>query len=109
MEESFSGDVSRGRCPSSHWMSHPSPFPSQIKVNILGKVVEQGSTSFPVDRQGFSLHSAIYAARPDVRCIIHLHTPATTAVRAGMGDRTGIHLSSIMLRHGKQSFRLMDG
>ncbi|XP_063167582.1 beta-adducin [Candoia aspera] len=55
---------------------------SLIKVNILGKVVEQGSTSFPVDTQGFGLHSAIYAARPDVRCIIHLHTPATTAVSA---------------------------
>ncbi|XP_015276579.1 PREDICTED: beta-adducin [Gekko japonicus] len=53
-----------------------------IKVNVLGEVVEQGSTSFPVDTQGFSLHSAIYAARPDVRCIIHLHTPATAAVSA---------------------------
>nr|XP_020635793.1 beta-adducin [Pogona vitticeps] len=55
---------------------------SLIKVNILGEVVEQGSTSFPVDTQAFSLHSAIYAARPDVRCIIHLHTPATAAVSA---------------------------
>lgn len=43
--------------------------------------MEQGSTSFLVDTRGFSLHSAIYAARPDVRCIIHLHTPATAAVR----------------------------
>ncbi|XP_042332715.1 beta-adducin [Sceloporus undulatus] len=55
---------------------------SLIKVNILGEVVEQGSTNFPVDTQGFSLHSAIYAARPDVRCIIHLRTPATAAVSA---------------------------
>ncbi|KAJ6653260.1 hypothetical protein lerEdw1_009424 [Lerista edwardsae] len=55
---------------------------SLVKVNILGEVVEQGGTSFPVDTRGFSLHSAIYAARPDVRCIIHLHTPATAAVSA---------------------------
>ncbi|XP_061448290.1 beta-adducin isoform X1 [Rhineura floridana] len=55
---------------------------SLVKVNVLGEVVEQGSTSFPVDTCGFSLHSAIYAARPDVRCIIHLHTPATAAVSA---------------------------
>ncbi|XP_067882167.1 beta-adducin isoform X2 [Heterodontus francisci] len=53
-----------------------------VKVNILGEVVNQGSTSFSVDGAGFSLHSAIYAARPDVRCIIHLHTPATAAVSA---------------------------
>ncbi|XP_065253864.1 beta-adducin isoform X3 [Emys orbicularis] len=55
---------------------------SLIKVNILGEVVEQGGTSFSVDARGFSLHSAIYAARPDIRCIIHLHTPATAAVSA---------------------------
>ncbi|EMP30514.1 Beta-adducin [Chelonia mydas] len=53
---------------------------SLIKVNILGEVVEQGSTSFSVDTRGFSLHSAIYAARPDIRCIIHLHTPDTAAI-----------------------------
>lgn len=55
---------------------------SLIKVNILGEVVEKGSSCFPVDTAGFCLHSAIYAARPDVRCIIHLHTPATAAVSA---------------------------
>ncbi|XP_034975955.1 beta-adducin [Zootoca vivipara] len=55
---------------------------SLVKVNILGEVVEAGSTSFSVDTRRFSLHSAIYAARPDVRCIIHLHTPATAAVSA---------------------------
>lgn len=49
-------------------------------MNILGEVVEKGSSCFPVDTTGFSLHSAIYAARPDVRCAIHLHTPATAAV-----------------------------
>ncbi|XP_044117266.1 beta-adducin [Neovison vison] len=55
---------------------------SLIKVNILGEVVEKGSSCFPVDTTGFCLHSAIYAARPDVRCVIHLHTPATAAVSA---------------------------
>ncbi|XP_078095375.1 beta-adducin isoform X2 [Mustelus asterias] len=53
-----------------------------VKVNILGGVVNQGSSNLSVDCAGFSLHSAIYAARPDVRCIIHLHTPATAAVSA---------------------------
>ncbi|XP_011363861.1 beta-adducin [Pteropus vampyrus] len=55
---------------------------SLIKVNILGEVVEKGSSCFPVDTTGFCLHSAVYAARPDVRCVIHLHTPATAAVSA---------------------------
>lgn len=49
-------------------------------MNILGEVVEKGSTNLGVDTEKFSLHSAIYSARPDVRCLLHLHTPATAAV-----------------------------
>ncbi|NWX90556.1 ADDB protein, partial [Nothoprocta pentlandii] len=55
---------------------------SLVKVNILGEVVEQGSTSFAVDAGAFSLHAAVYAARPATRCVVHLHTPATAAVSA---------------------------
>lgn len=29
---------------------------------------------------GYVLHSAIHEARPDVKCIIHLHTPVVAAV-----------------------------
>ena len=52
----------------------------QVKVNIVGEVVDGGSTSLGVDTDRFGLHSAIYSARPDVRCLLHLHTPATAAV-----------------------------
>ncbi|XP_017270149.1 beta-adducin isoform X1 [Kryptolebias marmoratus] len=55
---------------------------SLVKVNLLGEVVEKGSTNLQVDTEKFSLHSAIYSARPDVRCLLHLHTPATAAVSA---------------------------
>uniref|UniRef100_A0A669Q4B1 Adducin 2 n=1 Tax=Phasianus colchicus TaxID=9054 RepID=A0A669Q4B1_PHACC len=55
---------------------------ASIKVNVLGDVVEQGSTDFAPDARAFSLHAAIYAARPDARCIVRLHTPATAAVSA---------------------------
>ncbi|XP_066510299.1 gamma-adducin-like isoform X2 [Hoplias malabaricus] len=51
-----------------------------VKVNILGDVVDQGSTNLQVDPSGFSPHAAIYSMRPDVRCIIHIHTPAAAAV-----------------------------
>ncbi|XP_045927248.1 adducin 3 (gamma) b isoform X1 [Micropterus dolomieu] len=51
-----------------------------VKVNIIGGVVDQGSTDLGIDHFGFSPHSAIYSMRPDVRCIIHIHTPATAAV-----------------------------
>ncbi|KAM4579386.1 beta-adducin isoform 2-T2 [Fundulus diaphanus] len=55
---------------------------SLVKVNLLGEVVDKGSTNLQVDTDKFSLHSAIYSARPDVRCLLHLHTPATAAVSA---------------------------
>ncbi|XP_043095183.1 beta-adducin isoform X2 [Puntigrus tetrazona] len=53
-----------------------------VKVNVLGEVVERGSTSLGVDQSAFALHSAVYSARPDIRCLLHLHTPATAAVSA---------------------------
>ncbi|XP_077418039.1 beta-adducin isoform X2 [Vanacampus margaritifer] len=55
---------------------------SLVKVNILGEMVEKGSVNLGVDTEKFSLHSAIYSARPDARCLFHLHTPATAAVSA---------------------------
>ncbi|XP_074502193.1 gamma-adducin-like [Sebastes fasciatus] len=51
-----------------------------VKVNIIGEVVDQGSSDLGIDHFGFAPHAAIYSMRPDVRCIIHIHTPATAAV-----------------------------
>ncbi|KAM4595251.1 adducin 3 (gamma) a isoform 2-T4 [Fundulus diaphanus] len=51
-----------------------------VKVNIIGDVIEQGSTNLRIDSAGFSPHAAIYSMRPDIRCVIHVHTPATAAV-----------------------------
>ncbi|KAL4640194.1 gamma-adducin isoform X1 [Arapaima gigas] len=51
-----------------------------VKVNIIGDIVDQGSTNLRIDPAGFSPHAAIYSMRPDVRCIIHIHTPAAAAV-----------------------------
>ncbi|XP_063818715.1 gamma-adducin isoform X2 [Pseudophryne corroboree] len=51
-----------------------------VKLNIVGEVVDQGTTNLQIDPSGFSPHAAIYSTRPDVRCVIHIHTPATAAV-----------------------------
>ncbi|XP_068236648.1 protein hu-li tai shao isoform X1 [Palaemon carinicauda] len=55
---------------------------SLVKVDMQGNIVDGGSTNFGVNVAGFMLHSAIHAARPDLRCIIHLHHPAVVAVSA---------------------------
>jgi ribulose-5-phosphate 4-epimerase/fuculose-1-phosphate aldolase len=51
-----------------------------IAVDLEGEV--QGKTAHPVNTAGFVIHSAIYAARPDVQCVIHSHTTAGMAVSA---------------------------
>ncbi|KAF3841989.1 hypothetical protein F7725_023940 [Dissostichus mawsoni] len=37
-----------------------------VKVNIIGEVVDQGSTNLGIDVFGFAPHAAIYSMRPDV-------------------------------------------
>ena len=39
-----------------------------------------GTTNFGVNASSFMLHSAIHAARPDIKCVIHVHTPSVLSV-----------------------------
>ncbi|XP_060939565.1 alpha-adducin isoform X3 [Limanda limanda] len=55
---------------------------SLVKINIQGEVVDRGSTNLGVNQAGFTLHSSIYVSRPDVKCIVHIHTAAGAAVSA---------------------------
>lgn len=58
---------------------------SLIKVNEAGEVLscpDFGELNYGVNRAGYVIHSAIHAARPDVGCVAHTHTPAGMAVSA---------------------------
>ncbi|XP_059397689.1 alpha-adducin-like isoform X7 [Carassius carassius] len=55
---------------------------SLVKIDLQGEIVDRGSTNLGVNQAGFTLHSSIYAARPDVKCIVHIHTAAGAAVSA---------------------------
>lgn len=46
---------------------------SLVKVNVRGEVVD--GSGAPVNPSGFAIHGAVHAARPEVECVIHLHTP----------------------------------
>jgi ribulose-5-phosphate 4-epimerase/fuculose-1-phosphate aldolase len=53
---------------------------SLIKVGLDGnKVID---SPYPVNPAGFTIHSAIHAARDDVGCVLHTHTRAGVAVSA---------------------------
>jgi ribulose-5-phosphate 4-epimerase/fuculose-1-phosphate aldolase len=45
---------------------------SLVKVDTAGRVID--GSGRPVNPSGFAIHGAIHAARPDVECVIHLHT-----------------------------------
>ncbi len=51
---------------------------SLVKVDTAGRVVD--GTGRRVNPSGFAIHGAIHAARPDVECVVHLHTPAGVAL-----------------------------
>ncbi|XP_059894131.1 alpha-adducin isoform X1 [Gadus macrocephalus] len=55
---------------------------SLVKVNVQGEIVDRGSTNLGVNQAGFTLHSAIYSSRPDIKCIVHIHSSAGAAVSA---------------------------
>ena len=51
-----------------------------VKIDLSGAIVED--TPHTVNPAGYIIHSAVLAARPDVRCVIHTHTTAGMAVAA---------------------------
>lgn len=52
-----------------------------MKIDLQGEIVDRGSTNLGVNQAGFVLHSAIYSARLDIKCVVHIHTAAGAAVR----------------------------
>jgi len=53
---------------------------SLVKVDLAGNKLED--TPYPVNPAGFTIHSAIHAARHDVECVLHTHTLNGIAVSA---------------------------
>lgn len=51
---------------------------SLVKVDLAGDIVME--TPWPVNPAGFTIHSAVHEARPDVGCVLHTHTKAGVAV-----------------------------
>jgi ribulose-5-phosphate 4-epimerase/fuculose-1-phosphate aldolase len=58
-----------------------------VKIDGAGRVVDVDSAardpaSYRVNAAGFTIHSAVHAARPDLHFVIHTHTAAGSAVSA---------------------------
>lgn len=64
--------------PYGLWF-HEVTASSLVKVDIDGAILED-PTGLGINPAGFTIHSAIHAARSDVACVLHTHTPAGVAV-----------------------------
>lgn len=49
-----------------------------VKVDLDGNIVQD--TPYSINPAGFVIHSAVHAARPDAKCVLHTHTVAGMAV-----------------------------
>ncbi|EFI60096.1 MULTISPECIES: class II aldolase/adducin family protein [Comamonas] len=53
---------------------------SLVKVDLAGNVVMD--SPFPINPAGFTIHSAVHAAREDAGCVLHTHSVNGVAVSA---------------------------
>ena len=68
---------------------------SLVKVDLDGKVVEP--SAYFVNPAGFTIHSAIHAAREDAHCVLHLHTLGGVAVSAQKDGLLPLNQTAMLL------------
>jgi ribulose-5-phosphate 4-epimerase/fuculose-1-phosphate aldolase len=68
---------------------------SLVKVDMAGNKVED--SPYPVNPAGFTIHSAVHAARHDAACVLHTHTLNGVAVSAQAGGVLPLSQHSIFV------------
>jgi ribulose-5-phosphate 4-epimerase/fuculose-1-phosphate aldolase len=88
------------------WMFDEITASSLVKVDLDGNIIDP--TPHQIHKAGFVIHSAIHAARPDAKCVLHSHTRAGMAVsmmKCGL-----LPLSQhAMLFHGRVAYHDSEG
>jgi ribulose-5-phosphate 4-epimerase/fuculose-1-phosphate aldolase len=79
---------------------------SLVKVDLDGKIVEE--TPYSINPAGFTIHSAVHAAREDAICVMHLHTTAGVAVSAQAEGLMPLNQTAMIVR-GDLSFHEYEG
>ncbi|KHK88989.1 aldolase [Novosphingobium malaysiense] len=69
---------------------------SLIKVDVDGNIL--ADTAYPVNRAGFIIHSAVHMARPEIGCVMHLHTDDGVAVSALEEGLLPLNQSAMVVR-----------
>jgi len=68
---------------------------SLVRIDTAGNKLDD--SPFPVNPAGFTIHSAVHAARHDAQCVLHTHTLNGIAVSAQKGGVLPISQQSIFV------------
>ncbi len=79
---------------------------SLVKVDLAGNVLEERAVK--VNPAGFTIHSAVHAARPDAQCVIHLHTVAGIAVASQAQGLLPLNQTAMLL-NGRLAYHDYEG
>ena len=80
---------------------------SLVKVDMDGTVVMD--TPFEVNAAGFTIHSAVHMARPDVACVIHTHTRTGMAISAQADGLLPITQNAMMFHGNRLAYHDYEG
>lgn len=78
-----------------------------VAVDIDGNVLED-KLGLGINPAGFTIHSAIHAARHDVVCVLHTHTVAGVAVSCQQDGLLPLNQWSMQF-HGKTAYHTYEG
>ena len=70
---------------------------SLVKIDLDGNVIQE--TEYFINPAGFTIHSAVHAARDDAHVVIHLHTDDGVAVSCQKDGLMPLSQTSMLVRH----------
>lgn len=77
-----------------------------VKVDLNGEKVME--SPFPVNPAGFTIHSAVHMARPDVACVVHTHTAAGMAFASVETEVLPLSQTAMQF-YGRTGFHAWEG
>lgn len=70
---------------------------SLVKVDLEGQIIDE--TDYFINPAGFTIHSAVHAAREDALCVMHLHTDDGVAVSCQKEGLLPLSQTGMIVRH----------
>jgi ribulose-5-phosphate 4-epimerase/fuculose-1-phosphate aldolase len=77
-----------------------------VRIDFEGKVI--GTSNWPVNPAGFTIHAAIHRGIPDAHCVMHTHTTAGMAVACSQRGLSMSNFNAMML-YGKVAYHDFEG